>query len=371
MHPVDRRSFARSTIGRTLALAVALASSGRAQAADDTALRLANVDATDTGYVRVANDPAFVLQEFTLEAWIQRVGLGYGGTTDALGAAILAKPIEGQTGSYLGSWHLNWTNSGALIFTVVHTAANSGVFLTTPAVGTPLARHHVAATFDGDTLRAFVDGVQAAQASWNLGSVYYGNDDVLIGAQDFGAGYLRRFDGLIDDVRIWDHARTPSEIAARMNCRLSGDEPGLVANWTFDESDLSDATGHGHAGVIGGLAGSVTYAPLVSIPICTVGVEATPLPAPVGLAMALPGQPSRGEQVTVRLDLPREGWVTLDVLDVAGRGRGVLASRHMAAGRHDLIQDLTALRGSRSSGVFFLRLRFEGQAVVCRLVRLR
>lgn len=370
MRPLDRPSFARLAIGSTLALGVVLASSGRAQAADDTALRLANVDATDTGYVRVANDPAFALQEFTLEAWVQRVGLGYGGTTDALGAAILAKPIEGQSGSYLGSWHLNWTNGGALIFTVVHTAASSGVFLTTPVVSTPLARHHVAATFDGDTLRAFVDGVQAAQASWNLGSVYYGSDDVLIGAQNFGSGFLRRFDGFIDDVRIWDHARTASEVAARMNCRPAGDEPGLVANWTFDASDLSDATGHGHAGVLGGLAGSVTYAPLASIPICAVGVEAAPLATPVGLAMALPGQPSRGEQFTVRLDLPRDGWVTLDVLDVAGRSRGVLASRHMAAGRHDLIQDVADLRATRSSGVYFLRLRFEGQAVVRRLVRL-
>ena len=40
-----------------------------------------------------------------------------------------------------------------------------------------------------------------------IAGVYYGNEDVLIGAANFGAGYYRRFAGTIDDVRIWDHAR--------------------------------------------------------------------------------------------------------------------------------------------------------------------
>jgi hypothetical protein len=371
MRPPDHPSLSRSLTVLALAITVTLAGSARARADDDTALRLANVNEANTGFVRVANDPAFALQEFTLEAWIQRVGTGYGGTLDGLGAAVLAKPIEGLTGSYLGSWHLNWTSSGSLIFMVVHTAASSGVFVTAPAVTTPLGRHHVAATFDGDSVRAFVDGVQAAQAGWNLGSVYYGDDDVLIGAQNFGSGFLRRFDGFIDDVRIWDHARTPSEIAADMNCRLSGSEAGLVSYWTFDASDLSDATGHGHGGAVDGLAGSVTYESLASISSCAVGVDAMPLASPTGLAMALSPQPARGGQVSLRLELPREGRVTLDVLDVAGRNRGVLASRQLAAGRHELLQDLTALRAGGSSGVFFLRLRFEGQTVVQRLVLVR
>jgi len=153
-----------------LALLIEGMFSGLVSAAVDTAVRLSNVGPSNTAYVRVANDPAFTLSAFTLEAWVQRIGVGYGGSTDGLGAAIIAKPIEGASGSYLGSWHLNWTNSGQLTFTVVRTAGSSGVFLTAPAVATPLGRHHVAATFDGDTLRAFVDGTLAAQAGWTLGS---------------------------------------------------------------------------------------------------------------------------------------------------------------------------------------------------------
>ena len=102
-----------------LVLAVGLAT--LASAAEDTALRLANVSASNTGYVRVANSAAFSLQQFTIEAWVQRVGTGYGSTTDALGAGIVDKPVEGLTGANLGSWHLNWTNSGQALFHVVHT----------------------------------------------------------------------------------------------------------------------------------------------------------------------------------------------------------------------------------------------------------
>jgi hypothetical protein len=360
-------------LGTLLALAVAITCTdvGVARAADDTALRLSNVSAANTAYVRVANDAAFSLQAFTLEAWIQRVGPGYGGTGDALGAAIIAKPTEGLTGSFLGSWHLNWTNSGALVFTVVHTHASSGVFLTAPVVATPLARHHVAATFDGDTLRAFVDGELSAQANWDLGSVYYGSEDVLIGGQNFGAGFLRRFDGFIDDVRVWDHALAEAESAGRMNCHLSGSEPGLVSYWTFGASDLSDASGNGHGGAVGGLAGSLTYASLASLGDCAVGVVRQLASSPTGPSMFVFPQPTRGP-ITVALNLPRDGWASLDVFDVAGRRRGVLASQDYGAGRREIALDIRTLGTTElNPGVFFLRLRSEGQTVVRRLVLIR
>ncbi len=257
------------------------------------------------------------------------------------------------------------------MFTVVHTLSSSGVFLTAPAVATPLERHHLAATFDGDTLRAFVDGALAAQAAWGLGSVYYGAEDVLIGAQNFGAGFLRRFDGFIDDVRVWDHARTPAQIATAMNCRLSGTEPGLVSYWTFDASDLSDATGHGHTGAVGGLAGSLTYAALATISSCAVGVERSPIGSAAVPTMSVFPQPTRG-RITVRFEVPSDGLVTLDLFDVAGRKRAALVSRHHPAGWHELTTDITDLGATApSAGRLFMRLKSEGRTVVRPLILLR
>ncbi len=366
----DRRMVRRALLS-LVALAIAGIPASGAHAADDTALRLSNVSSANTAYVRVANDAAFSLQQFTLEAWVQRVGVGYGITTDPSGAAIIAKPREGTAGSNIASWHLHWTNSGQVHFNLTHTPATSGVYLLSPAVATPLARHHLAVTFDGATIRIYIDGAWSAEAAWNLGSVYYGADDVLIGADNFAFGYLRRFDGFIDDVRVWDHARTATEIATAMNCRLSGAEPGLVAYWTFDASNLADATGHGHTGVPQEIPSSLTYAALAPITGCAVGVDARPIASAAAPAMSVFPQPTRGP-ITMRLDLPRDGWVTLDLFDVSGRRTAVLASRRFPAGRHEISQDITALGASGpGSGLHFLRLRADGETVVRPLIVVR
>ena len=365
------RPVMRSWIPWALAIAIVGAPFARARAADDTALRLANVSSSNTAYVRVANDPALSLQQFTLEAWVQRVGAGYGFTTDPSGAAIVAKPREGTSGSNIASWHMHWTNAGQVHFNLTHTPGSSGVYLLSSTVATPLARHHLAVTFDGATIRIFIDGAPSGQAAWALGSVYYGADDVLIGADNFALGYLRRFDGFIDDVRIWDYARTPESIAALMNCHLTGSEPGLVAYWTFDASDLSDATGHGHGGTAQEIPTSLTYAALAPLTNCPVGVDERPITLPSAPTMSAFPQPARGP-MTVRLDLPHDGLVTLDLFDVAGRRRGVLVSRRFAAGIHDVTRDVTAMNATEfGAGRLFLRLQFEGQTVVRPIVLLR
>ncbi|MBP7934970.1 MAG: LamG domain-containing protein [Phycisphaerae bacterium] len=45
----------------------------------------------------------------------------------------------------------------------------------------------------------------------------------------------RFFDGLMDEVRIWNRARSAGETAADMNRRLAGTESGLVGYWRMDE----------------------------------------------------------------------------------------------------------------------------------------
>ena len=51
------------------------------------------------------------------------------------------------------------------------------------------------------------------------------------------------FVGFIDEVRIWNVARTEAEIRADMNTELTGNEPGLVAYWKFDELSLRGKDG--------------------------------------------------------------------------------------------------------------------------------
>lgn len=57
------------------------------------------------------------------------------------------------------------------------------------------------------------------------------------------------FNGVIDEVRIWNVARTQQQISEWSHGLLKGNEPGLVAYWRFDEKSGAmspDITGHGH-----------------------------------------------------------------------------------------------------------------------------
>jgi hypothetical protein len=60
--------------------------------------------------------------------------------------------------------------------------------------------------------------------------------------------------GIIDEVRIYDRALSAEEIRANMHTRLSGDEPGLVGYWDFDEGMgqiVYDLSGNGNDGQLG------------------------------------------------------------------------------------------------------------------------
>jgi hypothetical protein len=62
------------------------------------------------------------------------------------------------------------------------------------------------------------------------------------------------FNGLIDQLAIYDRALSSEEIQANMHDRLTGDEPGLVAYWDFDEGQgqiVYDLSGNGNNGQLG------------------------------------------------------------------------------------------------------------------------
>ena len=68
--------------------------------------------------------------------------------------------------------------------------------------------HHVAFTYDGTTIRLYVDGVEDATLDAIIDTGVDGETNVNIGSQLGGS----LFQGLIDDVRIYDSALTPEQI---------------------------------------------------------------------------------------------------------------------------------------------------------------
>jgi Concanavalin A-like lectin/glucanases superfamily/Bacterial Ig-like domain/Bacterial Ig domain len=146
----------------------------------------------------------FYKSGFTLETWVKK--------------SSLAKDV-----GVLGSWDAS--QSGGPMIWVDHLAGH--YYLT---LGQPLSQyldsgqspvagewHHVAATWDGATARFFVDGTQVASRAFS-GSPG-DSDDWRIGA--YGGSPGQFFDGLIDEVRIYDHAVGAPQIQTDMGAPVA------------------------------------------------------------------------------------------------------------------------------------------------------
>jgi hypothetical protein len=116
--------------------------------------------------------------------------------------------------------------------------------------------HHVAATYDGSKMRLFIDGVQTDSLSLTI-SIGNAANNLFIGDW-YSNG--RNFNGIIEEVRVWNVARTKAEIQATMNSALCVLPPGLVAYYPFNQGNaggnnagltsLFDQSGNGNDGIL-------------------------------------------------------------------------------------------------------------------------
>lgn len=92
--------------------------------------------------------------------------------------------------------------------------------------------YHVAAVNTGIQARLYVNGQLAA--STNVSPYYLGTaSGVRIGGEYCCWG--NNFHGIIDEVRVWNVARSEAQIRSNMFNALSGTESGLQGYWPFDE----------------------------------------------------------------------------------------------------------------------------------------
>jgi concanavalin A-like lectin/glucanase superfamily protein/purple acid phosphatase-like protein len=96
------------------------------------------------------------------------------------------------------------------------------------------AWHHVAATFVASTrqLTIYIDGAQVVQGTLAARTTAGNTLPVEIGRNGNGGGLWR---GKIDDVRVWNVARTAAEVSSAYRSQLATAPASLVGNWKFDE----------------------------------------------------------------------------------------------------------------------------------------
>jgi len=131
---------------------------------------------------------------------------------------------------------------------------------------------YLAVTYDGSLRTIYVDGAledSVADTSMTIAAANY-----MIGKRPGGEA----FDGLIDEVRIWNKALSAGEIAAQWNQKLTGSESGLVAYFDF-ENGTTDVAGGNNTGTLfnGASIDLNSNAPLV--------FEAATIPEPASLAV--------------------------------------------------------------------------------------
>ena len=115
---------------------------------------------------------------------------------------------------------------------------------------------HVAIVWDGLALRTYVNGVA------RITTLAPPNEPLETLAGLFYVGCLPLnfscFNGLFDELRVWNVARTPDEIMANYTKAVVGNETGLVGYWKFDDApgsttatDSVTTAGHtAHTGVL-------------------------------------------------------------------------------------------------------------------------
>lgn len=94
--------------------------------------------------------------------------------------------------------------------------------------------HHIAAVKQGNVRKLYVDGVEIALGG-GAHTTTANNDPLIIG-KDFTTESSGRFwNGKIDEVRIWNVAKTQAQIQAAKDAELVGNESGLVLYYNFNQ----------------------------------------------------------------------------------------------------------------------------------------
>jgi hypothetical protein len=177
-------------------------------------------DGTDD-YVALGNATAlgFTSQNFTIEAWIK--------------PDIVTRRMQIFTRHKYNSdgYRFEVCPTGQLAFYTYQSGANQYT-VTLSNVLTAGNWSHVAVVRQGMSVRIYVNGVdRTGTAGSHIDPAYSGSRMTYI-----GINYPpEMFDGRISEVRVWNYARTESQIKAAMSGNLTGTEEGLVSYWKLNE----------------------------------------------------------------------------------------------------------------------------------------
>lgn len=145
-----------------------------------------------------------------------------------------------------GQEDINFSQGKARLYTGTYSGSDQ---IASNFVATPDEWHHYAFVRAGNNMKVFVDGMldKTKTITWETNFTI-----AKLGVAQSSIGF---FDGELDEIRLWNIARSDDEIAIFYNKSIEPSTAGLEAYWSFNEEDdtqvIMDITGNGHNAVLG------------------------------------------------------------------------------------------------------------------------
>ena len=198
-------------------------------------------DGTDD-YVNMGN-VLNLTSAISIETWIKTDGLGSRQTIAGKGYPNTGEPYY--------QYHVEIRAGGEIYFPL----SLNGTRQTTETSATINASqwYHIACVYDGSTIKVYIDGVEESSSNAS-GSISTYSTSFYLGAYSgHSSSNVGNFDGIMDEVRIWNDARTVAEIREYMHKELAGNESGLVAYYKMSNgtgTSLTDNSSNSNTGTL-------------------------------------------------------------------------------------------------------------------------
>ncbi len=127
--------------------------------------------------------------------------------------------------------------------------------------------HYVAAVFNGAQVQLYIDGIADGLAVAISPNILLGNVMMGMYIDNLGA-QIGHFSGTMDELRVWNTARSQGAIQVDMYAELIGNEPNLIGYWSFNDfysAVANDATVNANHGVFGGGVASASPTRIASM----------------------------------------------------------------------------------------------------------
>ncbi len=197
----------------------------------------------------------------TIEAWAKMDGRG-GGDMEL---NSIFQQRDDETGDNRSAVVLTAENADGNVASTIRSNTGSADVVASPSPDYG-EWHHYTVVVDTTALYLYLDGILLdSTTNTQTGDYTTSIDYIDIGRHSYSGLDQGFFDGLLDEIQIWNVARSQAVIQADMYRELSGDEPGLVGYWSFNEGageTAQDYSANSNDGVISGAEWALSNIPM-------------------------------------------------------------------------------------------------------------